>query len=458
MRRAILITTLAFLTTGCSLAPAYERPGPAVRATWPTGASYAPEPPPAQPAGLPWRTVFSDPKLVTLINRALLDNRSLRATVAGVVAARAQYRETRSAELPTVSGGAAASEAHSGGVTSRSYSADIGLSSFEIDLFGRLRNLSKAAFESYLATKEGARATRLTLVSEVATAYATLAADIELLKIANSTLASAERSLKLTQSLHAAGLASQVDMAEAETTVASAQSDIQSDTTQVAQDQNALELLVGSAVDAALLPTSLTQVERGVSATPPGLASTVLLQRPDVLEAEHNLKAQYADFGAARAAFFPTISLTSTVGLASTALSSLFTGGAAAWSVAPSASVPIFGGSTRAALSYSKAERDAYLATYQSTVQTAFEEVANALARVGTIKQQQAAQARLVTASQTSYRLADTLYRTGTGTFLDALIAQRTLYAARQTALATQLAGVSNLIALYEDIGADESL
>jgi len=456
MRARIIVLAGATALAGCNLAPTYVRPGMPVPARFPTGSAYAPQTGETT-AGLPWQSFVSDEKLRTVIARALADNRDLRAAVASAASARAQYRVQRAAQLPTLTAGASASVGDDSATvgTSESYAVDVGISSFEIDLFGRLRNLSKEAFEQYLATEAGARSTRITLIGETATAYATLAADQELLKLAQETAASAERSLALTMSLNQAGLAGKLDVRQAETILAQARSDVESYTTQVAQDRNALDLLAGSPVEEALLPVSLASLDKGIGQVPVGLSSQVLLQRPDVLSAEHQLKAANADIGAARAAFFPTISLTSAAGFASTALSSLLTGGAANWSVAPSASLPIFGGSTRGNLQYSKAQRDLYLAQYEKTVQTAFQEVADALARAGTIERQRAAQGALVTASAQSYDLAAQRYRAGIDTYLNALDSQRTLYSARQSAIATELAAVSNRITLYRVIGGD---
>lgn len=456
MRRPLLALPLALLVAGCDLAPHYDRPGPATPSSWPVGPAYAPAS--DQPAGLPWRTMVSDAKLRALIERALAQNQNLAATVANVASARAQYRVQRSAQLPTLTGEAGATITRgvsNGDRDSNSYDANVGFSSFEIDLFGRLKNLSRQAFEQYLATDAGMRSARIALIAETATAYVTLASDRDLLAVARDTLASGQRSLKLTRSLHDAGLAAGSDVANAETIVAQAQSDIEQYVTQVAQDRNALDLLVGSPVAEGELPTSLAALDGAIAVVPAGLSSTVLLQRPDVLQAEHQLKGANASIGAARAAFFPTITLTSALGVASTALSSLFTGGALSVSAAPQASLPILGGANRGNLAYARAQRDYYLASYRYTVQTAFREVSDGLARRGTIDGQRAAQARLVTAAGTSYRLADAQYRIGSDTFLNALTAQRTLYSARQSQISTILADLQNRIALYQYIGAD---
>lgn len=454
MTRTLLPIGAALLLAGCNMAPHYQRPAPPVPATLPTGAAYAVRP--DGQAGLPWTQLVQEARLRTVIERALANNRDLRAALANVQSARAQYRVQRAAQLPTLTADAAAGFARQNGARQNSYSAEVGFSAFEIDLFGRVRNLTESALETYLATEEGARSTRITLIAETAAAYATMAADQELLALSRQTQASAQRTLDLTRSLNAAGLAGKLDVHQAETTVEQAASDVAANITQVAQDRNALDLLAGAPVEDALLPVSLDSLIAGIAKVPAGLSSTILLQRPDVLQAEHQLKAANADVGAARAAIFPKISLTSAIGVASSALSALFTGDAFAWSASPSASLPIFGGPNRGNLDYSKAQRDLALAQYEKAIQTAFQEVADALARDGTIDAQQSAQRRLVAASGRAYDLADQRYRAGIDTFLTALTSQRTLYGARQSAIATDLALVSNRILLYRVIGADQ--
>ncbi|EZP54183.1 putative outer membrane multidrug efflux lipoprotein, OMF family [Sphingomonas sp. RIT328] len=269
---------------------------------------------------------------------------------------------------------------------------------------------------------------------------------------------SSARTVTLNRDLHDQGLVSGADVADAETVLAQAQSDVASYTTQVAQDQNALELLVGHRLADDALPASLAELDTGIATPGAGLSSAVLLSRPDVVEAEHQLRAAHYDIGAARAAFFPTISLTSLLGFASTALTSLFSGGASLWSGSASASVPLLGGTNRGNLAYAEAQRDYYFATYRKAAQSAYRDVADALARRGTIDRQRQAQQRLVTAADRSYAIADARYREGVDSFLTALVAQGTLYAARQTQTATMLADLSNRIALYQAIGADETL
>ena len=453
MKRLALLSCTAALAA-CNLAPNYERPAPPVPPAWPSGPAYSAQDA-AQEAGLPWNRLIGGERLRTVIERALTNNRDLRVTLANVLAARAQYRIQRAAQLPTVTADAGATFSRRNGERQDSFSADVGFSAFEIDLFGRLRNLSEAALQSYLATQEGARAARIALVAETASAYATLAADQQLLAVSRDTLASAERTLTLTRSLNGVGLSGKLDVHQAETIVEQARSDVAAAVTQVAQDRNATDLLAGAPVEDALLPVSLAALIGSTARAPAGLSSDVLLQRPDVLQAEHQLQAANADIGAARAAMFPKISLTAAIGVASSTLSSLFSGGAFSWTAAPSASLPIFGGGVRGNIQYSKAQRDAALASYEGAIQSAFREVADALARAGTIGEQQRAQRALVVSNEQAYALSEQRYRAGIDPFLTTLVNQRSLYSARRSAIATDLELLQNRIALYRAIGAD---
>ncbi|MBC8057737.1 MAG: efflux transporter outer membrane subunit, partial [Rhizobiales bacterium] len=378
----------AVLAAGCnSLAPPYERAALPVPAGWPVGDAYLK----ASEATLPRLdadAVFRDPKLQQLISLALARNRDLAAAVADVASARALVTVARAAFYPRVDAGASASAVRTVGsseVDGR-YAVDIGVSAFELDLFGRIRSLSDAAVAEYLGTEAGARTVRLTLVAEVARVYLTRAADLSLLQIARATEANAERSVALTRSRLEGGVAPRSDLRQAETILYAARADVAQLTTAVAQDLNALELLVGQRVDAALLPESIENVEGLLGEVPAGLDSSILLRRPDVVQAEYTLRAANARIGAARAAFFPTLSLTGAAGFASSTLSSLFTGGAFQFSAGPALQLPIFdGGANRGNLAFSQADRDAALARYERTIQTAFREVADGLARRGTI-------------------------------------------------------------------------
>ncbi len=471
IRRAAIIG-LAMLG-GCSLEPPYQRPAPAVPPSWPAGDAYLRQTEAALPA-VTYRDIFRDPALQRIIAQAIANNQDLRIALANMASARAQYRVQRAELLPHIEGGAGVTVADNGdgggsdagtdgggtgggGGSTSSYNVDLGLAAFEIDLFGRLRSLSNAALQQYLATEVGVRATRLSLIAEIARTYLTLATDRSLLAIAADTERSALRSVDLTRARLQGGVAPRTDLRQAESVLSQARADLANLTAIVAQDRNALELLVGAPVADADLPASIESVDGLLGELPAGLDSRILLRRPDVVQAEYALRAANARIGAARAAFFPTISLTAVAGFASTALSSLFTGGAFNWSVQPQASLPIFdGGANKGNLAYARAQFDLASAQYQQAIQTAFRETADALARRGTITRQLGAQTDLVASAEDNYRLADARYREGIDPFLNSLDAQRTLYAARQSLASTRLVRAENLVALYRVLGGDE--
>jgi multidrug efflux system outer membrane protein len=321
-----------------------------------------------------------------------------------------------------------------------------------------VRSLSESALQDYFGTEAAVRASRLTLTAEVARVYLTLAADRSLLAIARETAAVSERSVELTRARLSGGIAPRSDLRQAETVLEQARSDVASLTTLVAQDRNALELLVGRPVSDGELPSAIESVDGLLSELPAGLDSHVLLRRPDVLQAEYQLRSANAQIGAARAAFFPRISLTAVAGLASTALSSLFSAGAFAWSVQPSLLVPIFdAGANRGNLEAARGIREARIGQYQKTIQTAFREVADALARRGTIGAQLDAQVKLEAAARDSYELANARYREGVESYLSSLDAQRTLYGAQRTLASTRLIRATNLVELYRALGGDAS-
>lgn len=463
MHKYPLAALAAFMLSGCvSMAPAYKRPDAPVPDGWPTGAAYEPSRSGSTAApDIPWRSLIANEKLRTVVAQALDNSRDLRRTVANIESARAQYRVQRADLFPHLQAEGSASRSRSlntaaagnSTIVSESGSVGVGLSAFELDLFGKQRSLSDAALEDYLATEQGGRAARISLIAETANAYLALAADKSRLALAQKTLESAQRSMELTRKRLDAGVASGVDVRQAETIYQQARADLATLTTSIAQDRNALELLAGSGIDDSLLPDELPAADSWLTDVPEGLSSEVLLQRPDVLEAEHNLKSANADIGAARAAFFPSLTLTASGGRASSTLSSLFSG-TNVWSVGSSLTAPLFnGGANVAGLAYSKAQRDLYVATYELTIQTAFKEVADALAVRGTIREQLDAQARLVEAASASYRLADARYSRGADTFLNSLDAQRTLYDAEQALVATQLTELQNTITLYRALG-----
>ena len=460
MRRA-LATALAGLTlASCTLEPHYVRPAPAVPATWPTGPAYAPPKAEALPA-LSYRDLFRDPRLLAVIDQALANNQNLRVALANVEIARAEYRIQRAALFPSLDAGASAGQSRSrvgtstSPQTARTQEADLS-AAFEIDLFGRLRSLTHAAQDQYLSTEAGARAARLTLVSEVAQAYLTLAADRTLLAVSTDTVESANRTVSLTQARLSGGIAPRTDLAQAQTLQQQARSDQAALTTQVAQDRNALELLVGAGVADAALPAGLEEVDGQLGEAPTGLDSRILLRRPDVLEAEYKLRAANAQIGAARAAFFPTISLTGLAGYASAQLGGLFAGKNFIWQAASDATMPIFaGGANVAGLAEAHGEQHLALANYQLAIQTAFRDVANALARRGTMQEQLAAQQALFAAATSNDQLSFARYKEGIDTYLVALVAERSLYSARQTLTQTRLARAQNLVDLYTALGGD---
>ncbi|MEJ7934392.1 efflux transporter outer membrane subunit [Sphingobium sp. AN558] len=467
-RKLVLIAMLA--ATACSMDPKMAQPELAVPPSWPVGDAYLRQSEAALPA-LTYRDIFRDMRLQKLIDLALANNRDLRVAAANIAAARAQYQIQRASQLPRIDLGGGASYSDSGSATGANangggspggragYSADIGINAFEIDLFGRLASLSRADQNRYFATESAARATRLTLVGDIADAWLTYAADASLLQIAQDTVVSAGRSVGLTRARLQGGVAPRSDLRQAEQVLATAQADVAQQRTALAQDINALQLLVGAPVDPALLSPSIDEAAATVADLPAGLDSRILLRRPDVVQAEYQLRAANAEIGAARAALFPTISLTGAFGFASNAPSALFTGGAFGWSGGGSAAYPLFrAGAGRAGVALSEAQRDAALATYERAIQSAFRETADALARRGTIDEQLRANGLQAAAAADSYRLADARYRGGVEGFLSSLDAQRSLYAAQRTLIATRLIGGSNRVGLYRALGGDRAL
>jgi len=462
----IRLSSLAVLTSvllsGCAgLEPTYQRPAAPIPATWPTGPAY---PAAADSPVADWRQVFTDPKLRAVIEQALTNNRDLRVAIAQIQASRAQYRVQRAELLPTIDGSLGGDRGRSytglpaslGGAysTATTYSASVGTTSYELDLFGRVRSLTRSALETYLATDEARRSTQISLVAEVATDYLTLAADESSRDVSKTTVASAGANFDLARRRLAGGLASQLDVTNAETILDQAQDDVARYTTLVAQDKNALDLVVGATVAVENLPSGLDDPATHLGAPPEALGSRVLLRRPDVLEAEHTLRSAKASIGAARAVFFPQISLTASGGAESASLSQLVSGRAGVWSFAPTITLPIFdGGANRGNLDYAKAEDRIDVAKYEKAIQTAFREVSDALAQRGTITDRLRAQRAQVAAATQSLRLAEALYARGSDSYLDVLTAQRTLYSAQQSLIAVELIDETNVVTLYKVLG-----
>lgn len=459
MTRKPILIALMLATAACSMDPKLAQPDLPVPPSWPVGDAYLRQAEAVLPQ-ISYRGIFRDQRLQSLIDQALANNRDLRIAAANITAARAQYRIQRAEQLPQLDASTRATYSDTGSAPgSGSFSADIGVTAFELDLFGRLASLTRAEQNRYFATEAAARATRLTLVGDIADTWLNHAADASLLKIAQDTATSAERSVRLTRARLEGGIAPRSDLRQAEQVLATAQADLAAQRTAIAQDINALQLLVGAPIDPALLPAAIEQAGTTIAELPAGLDSRILLRRPDVVQAEYDLRAANAEIGAARAALFPTISLTAALGFASTALSSLFTGGAFTWSGGGSAAYPIFrAGAGRAGVAQSEAQRDAALATYERAIQIAFREVSDALARRGTIDAQLRANAAQADAAADNYTLADARYRGGIEPFLNSLDAQRSLYSAQRTLVVTRLIQASNLVTLYRTLGGDATI
>jgi multidrug efflux system outer membrane protein len=409
-----------------------------------------------------WRDFFLDTRLQQLIGSALANNRDLRVAVLNIEQVRAQYRIQRAALLPSID--AAGSFTRQKLPAPSTYGLptpaggyfDVGLSitSYEVDLFGRVRSLTHAALEKYVAQEQARRSAQLSLIAEVANAYLTLAADRELEHLARETLESQEHSFTLEQKRHETGTVSGLDVARSQTTVEQARADTARFEGNVAQDLDALALLVGTSIEPALLPAQFDSKTMGVDPLPAGVPSAVLLRRPDVLEAEHALRAANANIGAARAAFFPHITLTANLGSASDQLSNLFKSGTGTWAFEPLMALPIFhGGALMAGLDVAHVNQKIALARYEKTIQSGFREVADTLALTATLNRQRAAQETLVGATGRAYRLSQRRYNVGRDGYLEVLDSQRSDYAARQGLITTRLAEQSNRVTLYKALG-----
>jgi multidrug efflux system outer membrane protein len=450
---------------GCAtMAPKYDQPASPVSAAWPTGAAYnenAAKPGNPTAVEISWREFFIAPQLQKVIELALANNRDLRVAALTIEKTRALYQIQRADLFPQIDANAAGSmqrlPADLSGTgqarIARQFNVGLGVSAYELDLFGRIRSLKDQALEQFLGTEEARRAAQISLVAEVANSWLTLAADRELLKLAKDTLESQQSSYTLIRHRFEAGASSQLELRQAQTRVDAARVDIALFTALLAQSENALNLLVGTQVPQELLPAKLGSVTV-VQELAPGLPSDVLLRRPDILQAEHGLRGATANIGAARAAFFPRISLSSSVGTASAKLTDLFQSGSAVWSFVPQISVPLFdAGSNRANLDVAKADRDIAVARYEKAIQTAFREVADTLAGQGTLGDQLAAQQSLTDATADSYRLSEARYDKGVDSYLVVLDSQRSTYSAQQNLINVRLALLANQVTLYKVLG-----
>ncbi len=486
IRCALRATALALVAAGVAgcgtLIPEFMRPAAPVPASYPAADSTA-APEGQGAADIEWQRYFSDPRLQRLIETALQNNRDLRVAVLNIEQARAQYQVRRADELPTVNAGATGSRqprignngSASSGSISSTYTAGLSVTSYEFDFFGRVRSLSQAQLAQFSGTEEARKTVQISLIASVANAWLGLLADNELLAVTRRTLASREASMKLTQLKFDHGASSELDVRQAESLLEGARVALAQQTRQRAQDENALALLLGQPVPAdALPPVAPVAVPAAASTVPlrsapsgstelaqtvlpelpAGLPSDLLNRRPDIRQAEQQLIAANANIGAARAAFFPRITLSTSVGIASTELSDLFKGGTLAWSFAPQLVLPIFdAGRNQANLDVAQVSRDIAVAQYEKAVQSAFREVADALAGRATLSEQLRAQQAQAQAEETRTKLADLRYRNGASSYLDVLDAQRSLFTAQQAVVQVQVAERQNRVTLYKVLG-----
>lgn len=464
MRNFKTAPLLLALLSGCTLIPAYQRPALPVAAQWPASAGAAGSGPAASDIG--WRDFFPDPALQGLIALSLANNRDLRVAMLNVDQAQAQYRVDRASLFPTVDAtgtmeaGRTPANLSSTGMVSNyhEYGLGVGAVSWELDLFGKIRSQAKAAQETYLSDTDTALSTRISLVAQISSEYYTWLADRESLQIAQDTAAAQQQLLQLTQLSLSHGVGTAMDVAQAQTTVNSAQASVEQYTRQVAQDMDELVLLAGAPIPDALLQqmnaVSGLDASPQLPAVPAGLPSDLLERRPDVRAAEHTLLAANANIGAARAAFFPSIDLTANAGKASTALNSLFGAGQGSWLFEPEITLPIFtGGENLANLDIAKIEKRIEIANYEKSIQSAFHDAADALNARGTYVAQVQAEQNLVDANSEYFRLATMRFQSGTDNYLNVLIAENSLLNSRLTLVALKLAAQQNDITLYKALG-----
>ncbi len=455
---ALTAAAAALLLAGCSFIPTYERPAAPVPATY-AAASSATGATQATADTAPWQDYFADPRLRQLIETALANNRDLRVAMLNVEQARATYQVRRADQYPGVGLAANASRAPASGSgnLTNSFSVGLAVSAWEIDFFGRLASLKEQALAQYLATEEGRNAAQVSLVAAVANGWLALLADEELLDLSRQTLASREESVRLTKMRLDAGVASELDFRQAESLTQAARATLAQQQRQRALDENALALLLGQAlpgeVSASLAGSRLVNAP-AMAPLPAGLPSELLIRRPDIRQAEQQLIGANANIGAARAAFFPRISLTAQAGTASGELSGLFKNGSWGFTIAPSLLLPIFdAGRNQANLESAQASRSIAVAQYEKAIQTAFREVSDALAGQATLGEQSLAQQRQAEAESARLQLADLRYRNGVASYLDLLDAQRSLFTAQQAVVQVRLAQLQNQVALYKALG-----
>ncbi|QJD59911.1 AdeC/AdeK/OprM family multidrug efflux complex outer membrane factor [Pseudomonas sp. gcc21] len=459
MKRTLLSVSLAVTLSGCSMIPDFQRPESPVADSWPQGEAYSTSTN-EQTANLGWGQFFQDPALRELIGVALENNRDLRVAALNVEATRALYRIQRSDLFPSISADGSGNRSRTPASLnpmgeadiSSQYSATLGIG-WELDLFGRLGSLREQALEEYLATEAAQRSVQISLIAAVANTYLTWQADQALLEITRGTLETYEESLSLTQRSYDVGVASSLELTQARTAVETARSSLARYTRLVAQDRNALAQLLGQRLP--FRDVDPIDLQRSyLTDLPVGLPSELLVNRPDIVEAERRLRAANANIGAARAAFFPSISLTGAAGSASSDLDGLFDSGSDYWSFSPSISLPIFNaGRLRANLDYAEIIRDARVAEYERSIQEAFRDVSDGLAARDTYVQQVQAQSDLVEASESYFEIAERRYRTGVDSYLTLLDAQRQLFTAQQQLIGDRLSQLVSEVELFKALG-----
>ena len=453
-----LASAAALLISGCSLIPTYERPALPVPATYPA----TPAPTAAQPLAstIAWQDFFTDPRLKQLIETALTNNRDLRIAVLNIEQAQAQFQITRSALYPTLNASATGTRQRPSltgqEAVGSSYTVGLGVTAWEIDFFGRIASLKDAALAQYLATEEARKAAQISLISAVANGWLTVLGDEEVLEITRQTMVTRDESLRLTRMRFDNGVSSEIDYRFAESQAETARASYALQQRTRMQDENALAVLIGAPVPA----STLTGSKEGLQALAPmpdlpaGLPSDLVGERPDIRAAEQQLIAANADIGAARAAFFPRVALTTSIGTASSQFSGLFDSGSKAWVFSPQITLPIFdAGRNQANLDSARAGREIAVAQYEKSIQTAFREVADALAGRATYDEELRALTAQAKAEQVRFDLSDLRYRNGVASGLDLLDAQRSLYTAQLATAQTRQRRLQNQVVLYKTLG-----
>lgn len=459
----ILLSIIIFVSN-CSLAPKYVKPAAPIPQEWPQGEAYDNNTlynsASSNVPNIKWQDFFTDNRLQKIIELSLSYNRDLQIAALNVERSRALYGISRAELFPVISADGSwsktrvpASLTNTGkSMTEEQYNVNLGITSWELDFFGRIRSLKEQALQEYMATEQAKRSTQISLISEIARMYLALGADLENLRLAQDTLQTQQDVYNIIKARYEVGLATEIDLSQVQTQLDTARENVATYTQLAALDKNALDLLMGSQCPEELLPNEMgdTNLFKNISA---GITSSILLNRPDILQAEYQLKAAFANIGAARAAFFPMITLTTFFGTASDELSGLFNAGSDTWSFSPKINLPVFDMRTWASLRVSKTDREIARTNYEKAIQTAFREVADTLAVAGTIDRQVNAQESIVYSTNTIYNLSTERYMQGIDNYLSVLDAQRNLYAAQQSLISLRLTKLANQVKLYEVLG-----